>query len=89
MPSISVTVLFVLGIIIVLVMPGPTNTLLAAAGLRLGVKRAAPLAGGHAWVDGLAADVTLAAAAELAVEPGAELWFAVKATEVAVHPAAL
>ncbi|GAA4850639.1 ABC transporter ATP-binding protein [Pseudonocardia benzenivorans] len=51
--------------------------------------RAAPLAGGHAWVDGLAADVTLAAAAELAVEPGAELWFAVKATEVAVHPAAL
>ena len=45
MPSISVTVLFVLGIIIVLVMPGPTNTLLAAAGLRLGVKRAAPLAG--------------------------------------------
>lgn len=45
MPSISATVLFVLGIIIVLVMPGPTNTLLAAAGLRLGVKRAAPLAG--------------------------------------------
>ncbi|MGD9987346.1 sulfate/molybdate ABC transporter ATP-binding protein [Pseudonocardia sp.] len=50
--------------------------------------RAAPPTDGPAWLDGLAADVTLAAAAELAVEPGAELWFAVKATEVAVHPAA-
>ena len=49
--------------------------------------RASPPAGGPGWLEGLAADVTLAAAAELAVEPGAELWFAVKATEVAVHPA--
>ena len=32
------------------------------------------------------ADVTPAAVAELGVEPGDELWFAVKATEVAVHP---
>ena len=45
MHSTSDTVLFVLGIIIVLIMPGPTNTLLAAAGLRQGVKRAARLAG--------------------------------------------
>ena len=45
MPSTPVTALFVLGIIIVLIMPGPTNTLLAAAGLRQGVKRAVPLAG--------------------------------------------
>lgn len=44
--------------------------------------------GGRTWLDGLAADVTLAAAADLAVEPGAELWFAVKATEVAIHPTA-
>ena len=41
--------------------------------------------GGPAWVDGLAADVTPAAVADLAVEPGAELWFVVKATEVGVH----
>ena len=41
---------------------------------------------GPAWVDGLAADVTPAAVAELGVEPGDELWFAVKATEVEVHP---
>jgi molybdate transport system ATP-binding protein len=47
--------------------------------------RAAP--GGPHWVDGLAADVTPAAVADLAVEPGAELWFAVKAAEVAIHPA--
>lgn len=45
MLSTSGTVLFVLGITIVLMMPGPTNTLLAAAGLRQGVKRAARLAG--------------------------------------------
>jgi len=48
--------------------------------------RAAPRDdGGPAWVDGLAADVTPAAVAELGVDPGAEVWFAVKATEVAVH----
>jgi threonine/homoserine/homoserine lactone efflux protein len=45
MLSTSCTVLFVLGITVVLIMPGPTNTLLFAAGLRLGVKRAAWLAG--------------------------------------------
>jgi molybdate transport system ATP-binding protein len=49
--------------------------------------RAAPRAGGPGWLDGLAADVTPAAVAELAVEPGAELWFAVKATEVGIHAA--
>jgi molybdate transport system ATP-binding protein len=49
--------------------------------------RAAARAGGPGWVDGLAADVTPAAVAELAVEPGAELWFAVKATEVGIHAA--
>jgi threonine/homoserine/homoserine lactone efflux protein len=37
--------LFVLGVAIVLITPGPTNTLLAAAGLRQGVRRAARLAG--------------------------------------------
>jgi molybdate transport system ATP-binding protein len=47
--------------------------------------RAAPAPGGPAWVDGLAADVTPAAVAELGAEPGVRLWFAVKATEVAIH----
>jgi molybdate transport system ATP-binding protein len=50
--------------------------------------RAAASERGPAWVEGLAADVTPAAVAELGVEPGDELWFAVKATEVAVHPRA-
>jgi molybdate transport system ATP-binding protein len=49
--------------------------------------RAAPLPGGPVWTDGLAADVTPAAVAELGVEPGDEVWFAVKAAEVTVHPA--
>jgi molybdate transport system ATP-binding protein len=49
--------------------------------------RAAAAPGGPAWVDGLAADVTPAAVADLGVEPGADLWFAVKATEVAIHAA--
>jgi molybdate transport system ATP-binding protein len=48
--------------------------------------RAAPRDDGPAWVDGLAADVTPAAVAELGLEPGDDVWFAVKATEVAVHP---
>ena len=42
---------------------------------------------GPAWADGLAADVTPGALVDLPVEPGAELWFAVKAAEVAIHPA--
>jgi molybdate transport system ATP-binding protein len=53
--------------------------------------RAGPVDGGPAWVTGLAADVTPAAVADLgldaALAPGARLWFAVKATEVRVHPA--
>ncbi|WP_433299649.1 TOBE domain-containing protein [Pseudonocardia sp. CA-142604] len=49
--------------------------------------RANAAPGGPHWVDGLAADVTPAAVADLAVEPGAELWFAVKAAEVAIHAA--
>jgi molybdate transport system ATP-binding protein len=49
--------------------------------------RAGAAPDGPAWVDGLAADVTPAAVADLAVEPGAELWFAVKATEVGIHAA--
>jgi molybdate transport system ATP-binding protein len=48
--------------------------------------RAAAAPGGPAWVDGLAADVTPAAVAELGVHPGDDLWFTVKAAEVAVHP---
>ncbi|MDL5157481.1 sulfate/molybdate ABC transporter ATP-binding protein [Actinomycetospora termitidis] len=43
--------------------------------------------GGPGWVEGLAADVTPAAVAQLGVEPGDEVWFAVKAAEVEVHPA--
>ncbi len=49
--------------------------------------RAAARHGGPSWAEGLAADVTPAALLDLPAEPGAELWFAVKATEVAVHPA--
>ncbi len=49
--------------------------------------RAAPVDGGPAWIDGLAADVTPAAVAELGVEPGDQVWFAVKAAEVTVHRA--
>jgi molybdate transport system ATP-binding protein len=48
--------------------------------------RAVATTGGPGWVDGLAADVTPAAVADLAAEPGAELWFAVKATEVQIYP---
>ncbi|HEY2206775.1 MAG TPA: ATP-binding cassette domain-containing protein [Pseudonocardia sp.] len=54
--------------------------------------RADPADGGPAWAEGLAADVTPAAVADLGggsgLVPGAELWFAVKATEVRVHPTA-
>jgi molybdate transport system ATP-binding protein len=49
--------------------------------------RAAAAPGGPPWVDGLAADVTPAAVADLGAEPGADLWFAVKATEVTIHGA--
>ena len=54
--------------------------------------RGEPVDGGPPWVSGLAADVTPAAVADLgladALAPGARLWYAVKATEVQVHPAA-
>ena len=50
--------------------------------LRAGVRD-----GGPAWAEGLAADVTPAALLDLPAEPGAEVWFAVKATEVTIHPA--
>jgi molybdate transport system ATP-binding protein len=50
--------------------------------LRAGVRD-----GGPVWAEGLAADVTPAALVDLPAEPGAELWFVVKATEVAIHPA--
>jgi molybdate transport system ATP-binding protein len=49
--------------------------------------RAAPGDGGASWVDGLAADITPAALAELGGEPGTNVWFVVKAAEVAVHAA--
>lgn len=39
------TAIFMLGILLVLITPGPTNTLLAAAGLRQGVRRSLPLIG--------------------------------------------
>ncbi|MFC4277670.1 LysE family translocator [Achromobacter aloeverae] len=41
--SFSDAMLLALGVMVVLIMPGPTNTLLAAAGLRQGVRRAARL----------------------------------------------
>lgn len=47
--------------------------------------RAAAAPGGPSWVDGVAADVTRSAVADLALSPGSPVWFAVKATEVAIH----
>ncbi|MBA3907053.1 MAG: ABC transporter ATP-binding protein [Pseudonocardiales bacterium] len=49
--------------------------------------RSAARPGGPSWVDGLAADVTAEAVADLAVEPGADLWFVIKAAEVGIHSA--
>jgi len=41
--SASAIALFAVGIVVVLITPGPTNTLLASAGLRQGVRRSVPL----------------------------------------------
>ncbi|WP_144112937.1 LysE family translocator [Paraburkholderia sp. BCC1886] len=43
MLSVSAIALLAIGIVVVLITPGPTNTLLAAAGLRQGVRRSLPL----------------------------------------------
>lgn len=43
---------------------------------------------GAGWANGLTADLTPAAVADLALEPGAAVTLSVKATSVAVHPAA-
>lgn len=43
---------------------------------------------GPSWVEGLAADLTAAAVADLGLEPGVRVWLAVKAAEVALHPVA-
>jgi molybdate transport system ATP-binding protein len=43
---------------------------------------------GPSWVEGLAADLTAAAVADLGLEPGTRVWLAVKAAEVALHPVA-
>jgi molybdate transport system ATP-binding protein len=53
--------------------------------IRLRVGRAVD---GPAWADGLAADLTAAAVADLRLEPGTRVWLAVKAAEVALHPVA-
>ncbi|CAG4915194.1 LysE family translocator [Paraburkholderia saeva] len=45
MLSVSEALLLALGIAVVLITPGPTNTLLAAAGLRQGLRRSLPLVG--------------------------------------------
>ncbi|SEB10327.1 LysE family translocator [Paraburkholderia sartisoli] len=45
MLSLSEAALLALGIAVVLITPGPTNTLLAAAGLRQGMRRSLPLVG--------------------------------------------
>ncbi|QUQ69482.1 sulfate/molybdate ABC transporter ATP-binding protein [Kutzneria sp. CA-103260] len=50
--------------------------------------RAARAVDGPLWVDGLAADLTAAAVADLGIEPGTRIWLAVKAAEVALHPVA-
>jgi molybdate transport system ATP-binding protein len=50
--------------------------------------RASRAVDGPSWVDGLAADLTAAAVADLGLEPGVRVWLAVKAAEVALHPVA-
>jgi molybdate transport system ATP-binding protein len=47
--------------------------------------RAGAVPAGPRWVAGLAADLTAQAVAELALEPGARVYLAVKATEVSVY----
>lgn len=54
MLSASTIGLFLLGVFLVLIMPGPTNTLLAAAGLARGFRRASPLTLAEAAGYGLA-----------------------------------
>jgi molybdate transport system ATP-binding protein len=44
---------------------------------------------GDGWANGLAADLTPVAVAELALEPGSAVTLSIKATTVAVHPAAV
>lgn len=44
-------------------------------------------AAGAGWASGLSADLTPAAVAELALEPGSSVTLSIKATTVAVHPA--
>lgn len=68
----------------------PRNTV-ATTVAELNVRGAAMLVRGEQQPDGapgLAAEITVDAAAELRLAPGERVWFSVKAHEVALHPAA-
>ncbi|NIH86942.1 ATP-binding cassette domain-containing protein [Amycolatopsis granulosa] len=71
--------------------PGsPRNTIAAVVGA---LEPHGPVirvrAAGRGWADGLSADLTPAAVADLRLEPGMPVRLAIKATAVTVHPASL
>jgi molybdate transport system ATP-binding protein len=67
----------------------PRNAVEVTVG-ELDIRGSAVLVRGHEQTDGapgLAAEITVDAATELRLTPGERVWFAVKAHEVALHPA--